>query len=299
MSIGSNPKSVLIRLIDGNQNQVSADFVTQPSTRFKVPFHNGIGDSYTVIASADGFVQTGFAPIPVSSSATQAVDVMLVPRQATFNFAGASWADLEKTNPRVRAILAQGAASNQVARDRYNQLLEDRGPVLACLWNLMTAMEQIHLPAGSPLEYLKELVWNDIPGSHLLAPRQDRFYAWGDAKLVDQVKVAAQHGEFAHEIGASIFHYGATSTFKQIQFGEANIELTFYENDKRVFNGVECVGVEASIDYFKDLQAHALLEVVPNILTGGLNDPKTVYVLRWMAGRQAGVPDFNPPYTVE
>ncbi len=42
-----------------------------------------------------------------------------------------------------------------------------------------------------------------------------------------------------------------------------------------------------------------LLEVVANALTGSLTDPKNVYVLRWIAGRRAGVPEFNPPYTIE
>jgi hypothetical protein len=57
--------------------------------------------------------------------------------------------------------------------------------------------------------------------------------------------------------------------------------------------------VEPDIDYYKDLGAHALLEVIANTLTGSLTDPKNVYVLRWIAGRRAGVPEFDPPYTIE
>lgn len=59
------------------------------------------------------------------------------------------------------------------------------------------------------------------------------------------------------------------------------------------------VGVEVDMDYFRDQGAHAILEVLPNLFTSGLTDPKRIYVLRWIAGRQAGVPDFNPPYTIE
>jgi hypothetical protein len=33
--------------------------------------------------------------------------------------------------------------------------------------------------------------------------------------------------------------------------------------------------------------------------SGSLSDPKHVYVLRWIAGRQAGVPEFDPLYTIE
>ena len=53
------------------------------------------------------------------------------------------------------------------------------------------------------------------------------------------------------------------------------------------------------IDYYKDLLAHALLEVIPNGFTGGLTDPMAVYVLRWVAGQHAGIPQFDPLYTVE
>ena len=56
--------------------------------------------------------------------------------------------------------------------------------------------------------------------------------------------------------------------------------------------------VEPDIDYYKDLAAHALLEVVANGITGSLTDPRQVYVLRWIAGRHAGVPGFDPPYTI-
>jgi hypothetical protein len=30
----------------------------------------------------------------------------------------------------------------------------------------------------------------------------------------------------------------------------------------------------------------------------GLTNPKKVYVLRWIAGKYAGVTEFTPPYTV-
>jgi hypothetical protein len=60
----------------------------------------------------------------------------------------------------------------------------------------------------------------------------------------------------------------------------------------------DCVMVEPDIDYYKDLGAHALLEVIPHAVTGSRTDPREVYVLRWIAGRRAGVPEFEPPYTI-
>ena len=56
--------------------------------------------------------------------------------------------------------------------------------------------------------------------------------------------------------------------------------------------------VEPGVDYFSDLTAHTLLEVVSNAITYGLIDPKQVYVLRWIAGKHAGVPEFAPSYTI-
>jgi len=62
--------------------------------------------------------------------------------------------------------------------------------------------------------------------------------------------------------------------------------------------GVDCVMVEPDIDYYQDLAAHALLEVIANALTHSLTDPTEVYVLRWIAGRTAGIPEFAPIYTI-
>jgi hypothetical protein len=112
------------------------------------------------------------------------------------------------------------------------------------------------------------------------------------------VRIAAAQGLFALEVGTGFFHKGATASWKQIQFGEANVQLTFHENDQASIDGVSCIVVEPDIDYYKDLGAHALLEMVSNAITGGLINPEMVYVLRWIAGRHAGVPEFNPPYTI-
>jgi hypothetical protein len=138
---------------------------------------------------------------------------------------------------------------------------------------------------------MRELIWDEM--------QQDRFFAWADPVLIDQVIQAAAHGVFSPEPGTAIFHPGATRSWKQIQFGEANVQLTFHENDKKTIDGVDCVMLEPDIDYYKDLLAHAILEVTPNSLTHSITDPRQVYVLRWMAGRHAGVPNFEPPYTLE
>jgi hypothetical protein len=286
-------KDLLVRILDGNQNQVHTGFHEKSSLLFReLPFSDNLADNYTVIASAKGYRQAGFTPVRISPRVLQTVNLMLLPRDGAFNFNLARWTRLKTKHPSLIALLSSGAASAAAARDRYDQLMEQRPGVLASLLNVVTAMEAITLPLGNPMDYLKQLIWDE-------SLAQDRFFAWADRQLVDQVQLAADQGVFAPEIGSGFFHPGATSSYKQVQFGEANLQLTFHEHDQATIDGAECIKVEPDIDYFRDALAHALLEVLPNNLTGGQTDPRTVYVLRWIAGRHAGVPEFDPPYTIE
>ena len=129
---------------------------------------------------------------------------------------------------------------------------------------------------------------------------QDRFYGWADPALYDEVRQAATQGLFAREAGFAAFHKGATDSYKQVQFGEANVQLTFHANDTKVIDGLTYIKMEPDIDYYKDLASHTLLEVITNGISGSLTDPRQVYVLRWIAGRQlAGIPEFSPPYFID
>jgi hypothetical protein len=283
---------VLYTLTDGNQKQVFRDFVKGPSCRVKeLPFFNNFGDKYTVLAWAAGYLQAGFTPVKAAPNIEPQVDLMLLGKEATFNFSGAGWQTIQQKRPVLARVLAAGAASPDAAQERYADLMEDRGAVLAALLNITAAMEQIHLPTGTPLDYFQQIIWDDTMA-------QDRFFGFADAELVNQTRRAAAEGLFAPEAASALFHPGATSSFKQVQFGEANVQLTFHEDVRETIGGVQCVKVEPDIDYYKDLGAHAILEVIPNRLTGGLTDPRQVYVLRWMAGRRAGVPEFDPLYTI-
>ena len=288
--------NALLTVRDGNQQTVGLPdngFVDSPNISIGgLSFFDNFGDNYAVVASADGYQQAGFFPVTVNPASPAIVDIMLLKKGASFTFRNANWARLNKNFPAYAALLGAGAADNASAEDRYGQLMEERPAVLACYFNLVTAMSQIQLPIKTPLDYIKELIWDDTM-------QQDRFFAWADPAVIDQVIQATAHGEFSPEAGTAAFHTGATRSWKQIQFGEANVQLTFHENDKKTIDGLECVMIEPDIDYFKDLLAHALLEVVTNKVSGSLTDPRQVYVLRWIAGRHAGVPNFEPPYTIE
>ncbi len=282
---------VLYTVRDGNQKTVFRDFRRTPLVLTGLPFHNNLGDFYAVIAFADDHVQAGFYPVKVTPSVVQQVDLMLLKKDAAPHFGGATWETVQAKRPVLGKLLAAGTGSETAARDRYRDLIENKPEPLACLLNIATALAQINLRTGSPLDYLRQLIWDETM-------KRDRFFAYGEPALLEQVREAAQLGLFEPEPGSGIFHPGATASFKQVQFGEANVQITFHEEDRRTIDGRDCMKVELDVDYFKDLGAHALLEVIHNTVSGSLTDPKQVYLLRWMAGRRAGVPEFDPLYTI-
>ncbi len=286
----------LVRINNGHHQEVHSDFHRGQPQVFEVEFFNNFGDDYSVIVSAKKHHDAGFFPVKVSPGATQQLDLMLMPKKNRYNFANAEFNQLKKADPALTGIITRGLPSEAEARSLYDELLDgtdQQQDALATLHNIATAMKAIHLPVGQPLEYFKQLIWEKQP------PQRDRFFAFADEKLVEQVKQSRQQGTFANAPAFS--HPGATSAFKQVQFGEANVQLAFHENpeDTLAIDGVKCVKVEADIDYFKDQAAHFLLEVIPNALTKGKTNPKIAYLLRWIAGRRAGVPEFDPPYTIE
>jgi len=280
-------KNILYTITDGNQKQWIRKEVGSPSlTATGLPYFDNFGDNYCVLAFADGFQQAGFVPVKLSPRQSAAVDLMLIPKDPQFNFVDAQWDAITVRLP----FLASGV-DDATGRDRYGMLMETKPKSLAALLNITTAMSQVFLPQGTPLDYIKQVIWDDT-----LA--QDRFFAWCDPQLKAQVATAAAQGKFAPEFAPWLLHPGSTASWKQIQFGEANVQLTFHENDQQSVGGLPCIKLEPDIDYYKDPGAHILLEVLPNAITGGLTNPEVVYVLRWIAGRRAGVPEFAPPYTI-
>ena len=140
-----------------------------------------------------------------------------------------TWAGVKATDPVIAAFISVGS-SDAEAKEHYHELRQNKPPALASLLNLATAMKTIPLPSMTPLDYFKEILWDE-------SLAQDRFFAYADRSLVDQVGRAAIEGEFAPEPSPGLFHPEATSSFKQIQFGEANVELTFHEKDTKTIGG--------------------------------------------------------------
>jgi hypothetical protein len=283
---------VLYTVRDGNQKTIVREYYDCSQMSFtSLPFYNNFGDNYTVIAWVDGHIQAGFTPVKLSPHAPQRVDLMLLRKDATYHFGGATWETVQAKRPALARLLAADAPTDAVARDQYRDLIEDRPAPLACVLNVATALEQIYLRTGTPLDYLRRIVLDDTL-------KQDRFYAYASPELLELVRESVAFGVFEPQPGSAVFHPGATASFKQTQFGEANVQITFHEADRCVIGSVDCCKVELDIDYYKDVGAHALLEVLYNTTTGSLTDPKQVYLLRWIAGRRAGVPEFDPLYTL-
>ena len=230
---------ILFRVIDGNQKQIYAQDQKKSSLYFKgLPFYDNFGDNYTVIVSSDGHRQAGFTPIKLSPAISSRVDLMLIPNHRQFNFSTANWDWIKANLP----FLANGV-DDAAGLARYEDLMEKKPASLAALLNITTAMRQINLPQGTPLDYLKSIRWDE-------SLAQDRFFAYCDPQLLAQVRTAAAQGEFAPEVGTGFFHDGATASWKQIQFGEANVQLTFHENDTAMIDGLSCIEIEPDIDYY-------------------------------------------------
>lgn len=276
---------LLVRILDGTQQELHSGFHNGPRIPFEVPFHDNMADRYTVIVSADHYRQAGLTPITISAGDRRPVDLMLLPKPYRYDFT--DWSDLPTP---FAALLNRGITASD-AEARYMEMVGDRPQALASLFNIFTATSSIILGHGTVMDYFEQLIWDE-------SMAQDRFFAFADQDLVGEVKEATKLGKFVSELNPGILHPGATSSFKQVQFGEANVQLTFHEGDTETIGGTPCVKVEPDIDYYRDVVAHSLLEVVPGMVGGKLTDPSTAYVLRWIAGRFAGVPEFNPPFKI-
>jgi len=283
-------QGVLLRVHNGQTTQsftktLNTKSLNEGEVLLNVDFFDNFADNYTVLVSADDYRDAGFFPVKVSPSSVQQLSLMLVPQDPSFAFD--PWDGVTTNHPKISQFLALTPETGE-APDNYAESIEDHPKETACLLNLAAAMSQVFLQNGTPLDYFRSIEWDTLA--------QDRFFGYAVPELVDEVKAAAAKKVFAPEVDPEFFHGDATSSFKEIRFGEANVQLTFHEKDRKTIAGDQCIRVEPDIDYFKDLGAHALLEVIFNHITNSLTDPVQVYVLRWIAGKRAGLPEFDPPY---
>jgi len=282
------------------------------SAALTVPFFDNLFDQYTVIGNAKGYDDSAWYPVHVTDEAPVELSLMFLAKDATPQFAGATWTKLQQSRRGIADIVARGCQSPTEAADKYAEVMEQRPAPLACFLNIMTALADMRLPSGKcPLDYYWNIGWpaGDFKDKSWVTNldtvfKQDRFFCYVDQAILPDVRSAAGHG-FSPEADPQAWgHSGATESYKQTQFDMANVQLTFHGRDTASFldaNGspVSCVKIEPDIDYYKDVAAHGLLEVIPNWITKGLTDPRVVYAMRWMTAKREGLPEFDPLYTVE
>jgi hypothetical protein len=297
-AIASSTK-LLLRVLDGTKQQVISRWVSGSTIEIPdLPIRDNFYDLYTVFVHADGYCDAGLYPVIPRASRTLDAYAMLLPQAGTFRF------------PPIAAIQADsllyGLIANGVSNpaNRYQDAINNTPIPLGALLTIGTVIRDLPLDdSSSPLKYYWETIWD------LLAP--DRFWAWVDVGLAGRIAALASIHSMAEEDDAAGFHpripgrvQPATRSWKQVRFDVSNLQLTFHENDKQTCrkpdgSPVECVIVEPDIDYYKDLGAHGLLEVLPNALENKKTDPRQDYSLRWMATKLEGVqPDFAPPITI-
>lgn len=288
---------LLVRIIDGNQKFIVDRYYDGPSIRFDgLPFYDNFGDNYTIIVWTDGYKQAGFTPVKISNKPeeTPTLDLMLLPSKYSIDFSDASFAALKAANSPVYFLLLSGD-TEAAAEARWKALMKNDPLTAACILNIATALNESKLASSSPLlPFVRRVIFDDGSADK---PGKDRFYGYADKRLKEELDVEVKRGTWHADPGSFVFHPGSTASFREKRFGEANMQVTFYENDIATIDGVVCVKVEIDIDYYRDPAAHAILEVLPHLLTGGASDPITVYQLRWIAGRRTGN-DFLPPYRV-
>jgi hypothetical protein len=291
----------LLRILDGRKQQVVAPWVKGGAINVTgLPYHDNLDDRYTVFVHSKGYTDGAVFPVQLKERASVDANVMLLPEDGAFHFK--KWADLKNTDARLMQLLTNGTDN---AAQRYSDTLEKSPQELGALLTIATAVRDISLAdSTSPLSFYWEVMWDR------LAP--DRFWAWVEEGLADKIQKLAELDAFAAEADPGHWHPGtadgkigpSTRSWKQTRFDVTNVQLSFHEKNRAErtdSNGrkVQCVAVEPDIDYYKDLLAHGLLEVLPNKVTKGKTDPRMVYQLRWMAALQEGLPAFDPPCTIE
>ena len=286
---------ILYRVIDGMQND-HGRFVNSADVRFSgLPFFDNQNDNYRVIVSDGQYQDAGLFPATVKAGGKIDIDLMMVAKNPVYNFASAGFASLSAIDPKIPNIFSADLGGDAAAAaQRWSDKFETAA-VPACVLNLLTVMANSTLAGGRQiLGFLKQMIW-DAGGDNKMA--QDRFFGWADKGLIDSLQQQPQVGDVRFAPAPPGLHPGATRSWKAKQYSEANLQLTFHENDAPPAGQPNLVKVEPDIDYFDDPLAHFFLEVIPNGFSGSLTDPSHVMSLRWMAEHRAGK-DFNPLYTI-
>ena len=282
----------LVSLRRDNKTLVSRELSREDAgaIRFNVELdeqNNPLG----VIVSARQHHQTGFFPVELTPDGELTLELILIHKSAEFQFPDLTPAKLES---RMRGhwtqVLRAGSSLEQLRLNR------SEAPLLACLLNVLAAMEGVEkrtnkelvkklkfveLRARTPDEE-RDHVWKGL--------QQDRVFATADESLVDDIK----NGGFGDAHESVGLHKPSDTSLKEEAYGEANLQFSFVTKREVLRElGVPEGEVLADIDLdlFRDKGAHVLLEVIPNTFAKKLfgiqrrTNPRDIYTSRAIAAR--------------
>ncbi|HEV3330898.1 MAG TPA: hypothetical protein VG096_07955 [Bryobacteraceae bacterium] len=289
-----------LRMVEGHKPVASA-FVNGSSAVFPgLPFSDNGRQRYTVFAHARYHRDALLFPVHLAKNVLVDAALMLVPENGRFRFD--SLGMMESGHPLIRRVLGRGS--------EYHSMQESNPRHVATLLNLCAAMENMPLPDPdfrTPLHFDWQPEWD------LTSP--GRFWAWVDVRLMESLRTAGCFHSFAQQANPEASNPGiagrvgpATASWKEIRFPVGNVRFSFHGHDRRTLDlvdptgetrAVDCVMVEAEIDYAGDLVNVGLADVLPSNGGRETSVPELAYQLRWMAARQERLPEFNPPYGIE
>lgn len=285
-------KTLVSRFIEGNQIRIT-----------DVPT-GGADDTYCIVVAAPRHKDAGFGPLPLRDDQAREIAMMLVPRSAEIEFPESlDWRTLADLCPALAAVLR--GADPRRNQDLFAARLSDAREPMASLFNIVEALRTLPLQGAPVLPLFHEIDLVPDDGVHRVGIARDRFFGFADVELLRRLPTSA---DFEKE-DASL-HRNADASFKEMRFGEANLQFTFDSTNKKTIavdgRSVECVSVEMDMDYFKDKAAHLFLEVIPNEFgqrvfhdANARTDPRQVYCRRWMAQKNlSAAGDFAPLFSM-
>lgn len=292
--------SAFVRIVDIQKRQLTSGFISGAHAIFpNLPITEGCMECYAVFVSARRHRDGTLFPLRPLPNALVEGHVMLVPENGHFRFDPLD--SIDASHPLIRRVLRP---------ERYEAIRESDPRSLATLLNVCTALESMPLPDPcfpSPLHFDWQPVWD------LLSP--ERVWAWVDIRLVEAIRGASCLRAFAHDPRPGVRHRGipgrvgpATTGWQEVRFDVANVNLIFHEHDRSTLDlrdplgdtrSVDCVMVEAGMNYWGDLLSLGLCDAIPPEEARTKCAPEMSYQLRWMVTRQEGMPEFNPPYSIE
>ena len=279
-------RRVTVSAINGRGRFLGTQQTDKESLTLALPLSGDfIADQFTLNASAKGYRDAGHIGVrPAGGFSQGTLHLMLMEREARILFRKpAEWPpEWREMKEKVGAELIP-----------FGEKFDLRA---ACLLNVLEAIRL--LPEGGRLlramQRIPCVAGNEQSrGKREEGILQDRALLNVDADMEAAVKEQEGKG-LSKASGAA---HGApqpdetVTSFKEDRFPEANLQFTFFKNQKRLYADID-------MDYFRDGFSHGIFELFPNTVFGSRTDPRKIYALRWMASRNSGSTEFAPPYVL-